>query len=187
MNTTDSREKLNRVVDLDNLTQEETQCVIQHALDLMEQEAINEKKNRWRSPFEWTEEEVHELVMNEVGEDTLFPRGYQVLIKLWMPPRELDDGYGLVRTDHMMRNERITTNIGRVLRMGSEAFREQRRFPGGPTVTFGEWVVFRTGERNLIQCGEHFLAHLTDDRFIAMTTDPSNKKTTFDLEYEHVG
>ncbi len=175
------------LIDLNNLSPEQIQHVIARAQELWEQDQAEKNKNRWKSPFDWTEEEIHELVMKEVGEDSLFPRGYQVLIKLWMPPRELDDGCGLIRTDHMMRNERITTNIGRVLRMGSEAFREQRRFPGGPTVTFGEWVVFRTGERNLIQCGEHFLAHLTDDRFIAMTTDPSNKKTTFDLEYEHVG
>lgn len=175
------------MVDLYNLSPEQTDLVIKRAQELWEQDQIEKDKNRWKSPFQWTEEEIHNLVMEEVGEDTLFPRGYQVLIKLWMPPRELDDGSGLIRTDHMMRNERITTNIGRVLRMGSEAFREQRRFPGGPTVTFGEWVVFRTGERNLIQCGEHFLAHLADDRFIAMTSDPSNKKTTFDLEYEHVG
>ena len=175
------------LIDLNNLTPEQTDLVIKRAQSLWEQEQVELEKTRWKSPFKWTEEEIHNLVMEEVGEDTLFPRGYQVLIKLWMPPRELDDGHGLIRTDHMMRNERITTNIGRVLRMGSEAFREQRRFPGGPTVTFGEWVVFRTGERNLIQCGEHFLAHLNDDRFIAMTTDPSNKKTTFDLEFEHVG
>ncbi len=147
------------MVDLYNLNPEQIDLVIKRAQELWEQDQAEKNKNRWRSPFEWTEEEIHDLVMEEVGEDTLFPRGYQVLIKLWMPPRELDDGCGLIRTDHMMRNERITTNIGRVLRMGSEAFREQRRF----------------------------LAHLNDDRFIAMTSDPSNKKTTFDLEYEHVG
>lgn len=175
------------VVDLNNLSPEEIVRVIERAQQLWEQDQTEKNKKRWKSPFEWTEEEIHDLVMQEVGEDTLFPRGYQVLIKLWMPPRELDNGSGLIRTDHMMRNERITTNIGRVLRMGSSAFREQRRFPDGPTVTFGEWVVFRTGERNLIQCGEHFLANLNDDRFLAMTTDPSNKKTTFDLEFEHVG
>jgi len=175
------------LVDLNNLTPEQTNHVILRAQELWELEQTEKHKNRWKSPFEWTEEEIHELVMREVGEDTLFPRGYQVLIKLWMPERELDDVNGLIRTDHMMRNERITTNIGLVLRMGSEAFREQRRFPGGPTLTFGEWIIFRTGERNLIQCGEHFLAHLSDDRFLAMTTDPTNKKTTFDLEYEHVG
>lgn len=177
----------NNLIDLNNLSPEHAELVIKRAQQLWEEDQEAKAKLRWKSPFDWTEEEIHDLVMDEVGEDTLFPRGFQVLIKLWMPPRELDEDCGLIRTDHMMRNERITTNIGRVLRMGSDAFREQRRFPGGPTITFGEWVVFRTGERNLIQCGEHFLAHLNDDRFIAMTTDPSNKKTTFDLEYEHVG
>jgi hypothetical protein len=107
------------LIDLNNLSPEQTQYVIQRAQELWEQDQAEKNKNRWKSPFEWTEEEIHELVMEEVGEDTLFPRGYQVLIKLWMPPRELDDGCGLIRTDHMMRNERITTNIGRVLRMGS--------------------------------------------------------------------
>ncbi len=139
----------------------------------------------WKSPFEWTDEEIHELVISHVGKDILFPRGYLVLIKLWMPPSEYESG--LVRTDHIQRNERISTTIGCVLRIGSDAFREPRRFPGGPTVTFGEWGIFRSSERQLIQVGEHYLALLNDDRFVGVTTEPSDVKTTFDLEYEHVG
>ena len=139
----------------------------------------------FKDPFDWTSEEIHELVMQEIGQDTVFPRGYQVLIKLWMPSSTLESGLEL--TDHMQRNERITTTIGKVLRMGSEAFREVRRFPGGPTITFGEWGIFRSSERQLVQCGAHYLAFLNDDRFVGVTTNPAELKTTFDLEYEHVG
>ncbi len=139
----------------------------------------------FKCPFEWTEEDIHSLVMSELGEDTVKPRGFQVLIKLWMPPLQYDSG--LYRTDHIQRNERITTTIGKVLRMGSEAFREERRFPGGATVSFGEWGIFRSSERQLVQCGEHYLAFLNDDRFVGVTINPSQLKTTFDLEYEHIG
>lgn len=148
-------------------------------------EQLNENTEEWRDPYDWSDEEIHQLVMRELGEDTIKPRGFQVLIKLWMPPLQYDSG--IYRTDHIQRNERITTTIGKVLRMGSEAFRDARRFPGGPTVTFDEWGIFRSSERQLVQCGEHYLAFLNDDRFVGVTTNPSQLRTTFDLEYEHVG
>lgn len=136
-------------------------------------------------PFSWTEEEIHALVMEHVGVDIVKPRGFQVLVKIWMP----DEMYksGLARTDQIRRNERITSTVGLVLRMGNEAFTDPARFPCGARVTFNEWAIFRSTERQLIQANGHYLAFINDDRFVAVTTDPENIQTTFDLEYEHNG
>lgn len=144
-----------------------------------------EKHIGFTSPFLWTEDEIHDLVMKEVGSDTLFPRGFNVLIKIWSPPKEYDSG--LVRTDHSRRNESITTRIGKILRMGNDAFRDPSRFPSGPLVTYGEWGIFRASERELMNVNDMYLATVHDDRFIMATTDPANVKTTFDLEFEHNG
>src|SRR5712691_9641223 len=62
-------------------------------------------RTEFKNPFEWMDDEIHELVVKEVGEDTVFPRGYHVLMKLWMPPKTYDSGFE--RTEHGQRNERI--------------------------------------------------------------------------------
>ncbi len=136
-------------------------------------------------PDQWTPEEVHNLVMREVGVDILYPRGFEILVKLWMPPEE--DGTGIASTDHSRRNERITTRVGRILRMGPEAFRDPARFPAGPRATYNEWIIFRSMERDLIRVNDHYLAHIHDDRIRLMVTHPELVQTTFDLEYEHNG
>ena len=79
----------------------------------------------WKDPFDWTEKEINQLVLDEVGKDVIFPRGSQILVKIWEPKKELEGD--LVLPDHSIRNERITTSIGKIIRMGPEAFREIRR------------------------------------------------------------
>lgn len=138
-----------------------------------------EKKNIW------SETDVHQLVMDEVGKDILFPVGFEILVKLWMPPEE--DGSGIALTEQGQRKERITTRVGKILRMGPEAFTDRARFPIGPRATYGQWVVFRNMERDLIRVNDHYLAHLHDDRIRIVTTEPDGIQTTFDLEYEHNG
>ena len=143
------------------------------------------EKATWKSPFDWTEQEIHKLVMNEVGMDILFPRGSQVLLKLWVPEKENE--YGLLISDTSQRNERITTSIGKVIRMGPEAYLDNRRFPMGPLVTYNEWVVFSQTQRQLIAVNDSYLAYVYDDRFLGMTTNPAKLQTSFNLEYQWTG
>ena len=141
--------------------------------------------DNFKHPADWTSEDIHELVMKEVGVDILYPRGFEILVKLWMPPEE--DGTGIASTDNSRRNERITTRVGRILRMGPEAFSDPARFPAGPRATYNEWIIFRSMERDLIRVNDHYLAHIHDDRIRLMVTQPELVQTTFDLEYEHNG
>lgn len=138
-----------------------------------------------KSPWEWTEEEIHELVMREVGEDVIHPRGFYVLVKIWTPPEEYESG--LIRTDNEQRSKTLESNHGMILRCGGEVFVDKERFPFGARFTYGEWATFRGSERIPIEVNGHRLAQIHDDRFISMIDDPSRIKTTFDLEYEHTG
>jgi hypothetical protein len=123
--------------------------------------------------------------MDEVGKDIIFPRGFQILVKIHMPGETFKSG--LLRSDHSRRNDRITAAVGKILRMGPEAFMGSSKFPMGQRCTYNEWMIFRAQERQLVCVNETFLALINDDRFIAMTTEPDEIQTTFDLEYEHVG
>ena len=57
----------------------------------------------------------------------------------------------------------------------------------GPRATYGQWILFRSMERDLIRVNDHYLAHLHDDRIRILVTEPHLIQTTFDLEYEHNG
>ena len=166
-------------MDINTLSIDEVNALIKRIGD------EQEKRDGWRNPFLWTEQEIHELVMKEVGIDCLFPRGYEVLVKIWHPAKDYESG--LTRSDHTVRSEGLTTRVGKILRMGPEAFKDPMRFPAGPRATYGEWMLFRTLERELIEVNDIRLANLRDDRFTMMTTEPDKVKTTFDLEYEHNG
>ena len=127
----------------------------------------------------------HDLVMFILGEDCLFPRGYQVLIQLYAPPKI--DEYGLERPEKDIKAEIRSTMTGRVLRFGEDAFQDTARFPSGPLVGLGEWGIFRGHERQHLRVNGIDVAFVTDDRFVGVTTAPEKVQTSFDPHHELTG
>lgn len=146
---------------------------------------MEKKYDNYKSPDYWTQEEIHNLVVDTIGVDEVFPRGYQVLIKLF-EPKEVDS-LGILRADRDIKEVVIGTMMGQILRMGRDAFDDKVRFPGGPTVTYGEWAIFRGSERQRIRLNGKDMAFVNDDRFLAVTTNPEGLETTFDLIHEFIG
>lgn len=138
-----------------------------------------------KAPTLWTEDEIHDLVMTAVGVDETFPRGYQVLVLVWSPPKDL--GCGFERSDHEIQNKTGTSSVGLVLRMGQDAFNDKTLFPSGPIITYGEWAIFRGMERQKVMKRDKELAFVNDDRFIGVEKDPATLKTHFDISYEFAG
>ncbi len=138
-----------------------------------------------KEPSEFTHQEIHDLVLNSIGVDQIFPRGYQLLIQLWKPSEI--DANGLYTTDQEIKNTTQSTMIGKVLRMGNDAFKDPMRFPSGALATYGEWAIFRGSERQRIRQNGHDLAFVNDDRFLGVTIDPSQVQTHFDLQFEFSG
>lgn len=136
-----------------------------------------------KSPFDWTIDEIHNHALDVLGVDTFFPTGYHILIKLWIPP-EIDK-HGLVNTDHARNKKMITGTVGQVIRMGKQAFKDQRRFPTGPLATYGQWAVFKEHARQVFEVNGHRVATIHDDRFVGITFDPEDFKSSFDLTFEH--
>ena len=136
----------------------------------------------WKHPAYWSKEEIHDLVMREVGEDNTSPRGFYLLTKLWTPPAQTEGG--VLRPEHEQKKQMIQCTIAKILRMGGDSFTDIGKFPSGPLVTYGEWGVFRGNERQPIGVGEHRLALIADDRFMCITRNPDKLKTSFELELE---
>jgi hypothetical protein len=122
------------------------------------------RKEGWKSPFEWTDGEVKNLVVKEVGHDILFPVGFRVLLKLWVAP-EKD---GSVYIPETIRNNEVGVT-GMVLGMGGDAFRNPNIFPSGPWCSYGDWVIFRPYEDQKVKIyRQHVLTYITDERIMSL-------------------
>ena len=148
----------------------------------------NQNNNEYND--KWTEEDIHNLVMEEVGEDLVFPVGFQIFGKIYVPPEVYDSG--ISRTEHARRNERITSCVAKVLRMGPECYADSIRFPLGARVKYGQWYLFKSTQRQLLsvksdQFLETFCGMFNDDGLMSFVKDPTKVVTSFDLEYEHTG
>jgi hypothetical protein len=150
--------------------------------------APDDSGRKWKHPYLWTPAEIHDLVMEEVGEDQTFARGYEILVKLWMPPKSVTIGNVTTElTDKEVHEKMQQCRIGKVLRMGRECFTDRNRFPFGPRVTYGEWATFRGVERDKYKKGEIMLASVHDDRFVLSDSNPNTLQTSFDLEFGYLG
>ena len=98
------------------------------------------------------------------------PKGYKLLIAL--PEIEEKTDGGIIKSSQSMHEESISTIVGYVLSMGTDAYADYSRFPTGPYCQEGDWVLFRafSGTRIKIQGKEFRL--INDDTVEAVVEDP---------------
>ena len=81
---------------------------------------------------------------------------------------------GLLLTDKAIEEQQLTTNVGLILSMGSDAYADKNKFPNGPWCEKGDWIVFAryAGSRVRIEGGE--VRILNDDEVLAKLKDPKD-------------
>jgi len=81
---------------------------------------------------------------------------------------------GVILTDETMQERGYTTVTGLVLKMGTECYDNEERFPNGPWCKKGDWIIFGryAGSRFGIEGGE--VRILNDDEIIAVVKDPED-------------
>ncbi len=86
---------------------------------------------------------------------------------------------GLLLTDKAIEEQQLTTNVGLILSMGSDAYADKNKFPNGPWCKKGDWVVFAkyAGSRVKIEGGE--IRILNDDEILAKLKDPKDVLTIY--------
>ena len=97
------------------------------------------------------EEEVEEIVPFGNGEDQGIdklepqyasqlpePKGYKLLVAL--PDIEEATEGGIIKSVESQHEESISTVVGWVMSMGSDAYVNYARFPTGPYCQVGDWV-----------------------------------------------
>tara|TARA_R100000329_G_scaffold57202_1_gene51801 strand:- start:4 stop:357 length:354 start_codon:yes stop_codon:yes gene_type:complete len=98
------------------------------------------------------------------------PKGYKLLIAL-PEPDEVTEG-GIIKAKQTMEIEEIGSICGFVLKMGPDAYKDDKKFPNGPYCSEGDWILMRSysGTRFKIHGKEFRL--INDDSVEAVVEDP---------------
>jgi chaperonin GroES len=98
------------------------------------------------------------------------PTGWRVLVLPYTLPSKTKGG--IIMADETLEKNRLATNVGYVVSVGPDAYRDEEKFPNGAWCKKGDWVMFGryAGSRFKIIDGE--LRILNDDEVIAVLDDP---------------
>ena len=98
------------------------------------------------------------------------PTGWRILILPYTLP-ETTKG-GIVLADETRQREQLATNVGYVVSLGPDAYKDEGKFPDGAWCKEGDWVMFGryAGSRFKIEGAEPRL--LNDDEILAVIQDP---------------
>ena len=98
------------------------------------------------------------------------PKGYKLLIAL----PEIDEATegGIIKSMQLQQEESVSTVVGWVMSMGSDAYVNYARFPTGPYCKVGDWVVFRAFSGTRIKIRGREFRLINDDTVEAVVADP---------------
>ena len=137
-------------------------------------EPIPNKVERFKEPQEVvpqvTPESVHED--EDLKSKLPKPTGYRILILPFSPKQKTKGGIYLA--DSVLEKERIGTNVGYVVSLGPDAYRDKNKFPEGAWCKPKDWVIFGryAGARIKIEGGD--LRLLNDDDILAVVNNPED-------------
>lgn len=98
------------------------------------------------------------------------PTGWRILILPYTLPESTKGG--ILLSDETRQREQLATNIGYVVSLGPDAYKDEGKFSDGPWCKEGDWVMFGryAGSRFKIDGAEPRI--LNDDEIIATIDDP---------------
>lgn len=101
------------------------------------------------------------------------PQGYKVLVAL----PEVDETFGesgIIKPHQEVEREEVSTIVVRVVDMGPDAYKDEKRFPSGPFCKVGDYVLIRaySGTRFKI-FGKELFRVINDDSVEAVVEDPT--------------
>jgi co-chaperonin GroES (HSP10) len=116
-------------------------------------------EKHWKDKNEkvWTEEEVTDLIMKEVGRDVYRPTGFNLLIKLYKKPEKTAGGIILLEDSRLP--DKSYSRIGQVLAMGKYAYKGDK-FHEGAYCNIGDYVTFRQFEWEDVPMKENELVNV---------------------------
>lgn len=100
------------------------------------------------------------------------PTGWRILILPYQGKGKTESG--LYLPDDVVEKNKVSTQVGYVLKVGPLAYKDTEKFPSGPWCQEKDWVMFAryAGSRFAIDGGE--VRILNDDEILARIMDPED-------------
>ena len=100
------------------------------------------------------------------------PTGWRILILPYQGKSKTESG--LYLPDDVVEKNKVSTQVGYVLKVGPLAYKDTEKFPSGPWCQEKDWVMFAryAGSRFAIDGGE--VRILNDDEILARIMDPED-------------
>jgi len=100
------------------------------------------------------------------------PTGWRILVLPYRGKGKTEGGIFL--PDSAVEQQKISTQVGYVLKVGPLAYQDSEKFPSGPWCAEKEWVMFAryAGSRFAIDGGE--VRILNDDEILARINEPED-------------
>ena len=100
------------------------------------------------------------------------PTGYRILMLPFVPGKVTRGGIHLAK--QTVDKERLATVVGYVVKLGPDAYKDDRKFPEGPWCQEGDWVIFGRYAGARIQIEGRDLRLLNDDEILAVIDNPED-------------
>ena len=132
-----------------------------------------EKENKFLKKIqEDATADIKHLPTDKVLERLPEPTGWRMLVLPYRGQGKTKGG--VILTDETMQERTYTTVTGLVLKVGPDAYKDEKRFSNGPWCKVNDWIIFGryAGSRFGIEGGE--VRILNDDEIIAVVKDPED-------------
>lgn len=98
------------------------------------------------------------------------PSGYRILCGI--PDIEEKTAGGIFKADETMKFEELTTPVLFVIKIGPDAFKDEKRFPSGPWCKEGDFILTRPHAGSRVKIHGREFRIINDDSVEAVVEDP---------------
>jgi co-chaperonin GroES (HSP10) len=98
------------------------------------------------------------------------PSGYRILVAI----PEIEDKYesGLIKADSTMHYEEVLSTVFFVVKLGPDAYKDEKRFPNGPWCKQGDFILARPNSGTRLKIHGREFRIINDDSVEAVVDDP---------------
>ena len=134
--------------------------------------ALADKYEKENKEIEDKEQKTYDRLKSKESDRLPQPTGWRMLL-LPFKMKEKTKG-GLVLAETTLERQQVASQVGLVLAMGSQCYKDKERYPEGPWCKVNDWVMFAryAGSRIKIDGGEMRL--LNDDEVLATIDSPED-------------
>ena len=98
------------------------------------------------------------------------PQGYRILCTI--PDIEDKFDNGIIKTEETIKNEEILATVLFVVKLGTDCYKDESRFPSGPYCKKGDFVLVRPHTGTKINIHGKAFRLINDDSVEAVVDDP---------------